>query len=214
MSSPTAALTPNPDDPACLDGAYNLEGFTWTRPLNWFFNAASVPDKYDADAVLAVIQRGFENVTQARNDCGRPDNVAAESNYLGTTTKQPCTDRGDEFSVVGFGSMPRSVSIDTIAYTCPYLYTVYSGRQKAAAVDIAISNEVPWALSRDGCAFEELLEPVVTHEVGHAFGLDHVSEAEHPDLTMSTVINGVCENDESSLGLGDLLGLEELYPTK
>ena len=56
-----------------------------------------------------------------------------------------------------------------------------------------------------------MLESVVTHELGHAYGLDHVSELSHGRLTMSRYIDGTCENQEAKLGLGDMKGLEALY---
>ena len=46
---------------------------------------------------------------------------------------------------------------------------------------------------------------------GHVFGLAHVSEEDHGDQTMSRMSNGFCFENETSLGLGDILGLEELY---
>ena len=52
---------------------------------------------------------------------------------------------------------------------------------------------------------------VQTHEYGHAFGMGHVSEADHGNLTMSTNINGAWSNFEASLGRGDVLGLRSLY---
>jgi len=79
-------------------------------------------------------------------------------------------------------------------------------------VDMAINSAIPWALSVDACDwYSELLEPTATHEFGHVFGLDHVSERLHSALTMSPMSNGPCSTDETSLGLGDILGVEELY---
>lgn len=54
---------------------------------------------------------------------------------------------------------------------------------------------------------------VLTHEWGHALGLDHVENQERDaELTMCP---GCGENDRHSvtLGLGDILGARELYPT-
>ena len=55
------------------------------------------------------------------------------------------------------------------------------------------------------------MEALVTHEVGHAYGLGHVGEANHGRQTMSTFIDGLCENQEATLGRGDVLGLRDLY---
>jgi hypothetical protein len=41
--------------------------------------------------------------------------------------------------------------------------------------------------------------------------LGHVNERRHVDLTMITRSNGPCTADEITLGLGDVLALEELY---
>jgi hypothetical protein len=77
---------------------------------------------------------------------------------------------------------------------------------------MVINSAIPWALSGEACDWHtELLEPTTTHEFGHAFGLSHVSERLHGALTMSPMSNGPCATDETSLGLGDILGLEELY---
>lgn len=205
-SEPTIPVDPN--DPACSDPAYSLEGFAWKKPFQWYFNRDSVPAQFDADAVLAVIQRGFDNITMERNDCGRPDTIGASAIYLGEAHLQPCTDRGDDTNVVAFGPPAPDLSVDTIAYTCPY---TFSSTGDVAEADIVISNEEDWALSVDDCFDTELLEPTITHEVGHAFGLGHVSERHHADLTMSPQSNGPCDNEESTLGLGDMLGLEQLY---
>jgi hypothetical protein len=158
------------------------------------------------DEVLAVVQRAFDNITRARNGCGLPDRVGAEAIYIGTTSEVPCA-LSNTHNVVGFGRVPRRLGRDAIAYVCPF-----HEDGQVFATDIVLNTQVSWALSIDDCRRdEELLEPTVTHEVGHVFGLGHVGERNHPDLTMSTRSNGACNDEESTLGLGDVLGLEELY---
>ena len=61
-----------------------------------------------------------------------------------------------------------------------------------------------------GCSNRYGVEAVATHEFGHVFGLGHVSETNHPTLTMSTAA-GACSNAPYSLGLGDVRALRSLY---
>ncbi|CAN5580267.1 hypothetical protein BH23CHL6_BH23CHL6_00130 [soil metagenome] len=77
--------------------------------------------------------------------------------------------------------------------------------------DVQINSNVSWATSLAGCRFQPMLGAVTTHEVGHSFGMGHVGEKKHGRLTMSSHIDGNCNNQESTLGLGDVLGLEKLY---
>lgn len=210
---PSATATPtataNLDDPACGDDAFELEGFAWDDAVDWYFNADSVPTKYDADSVLAFVQRSFENVLTERNDCGRPDAINAIAVYMGTTQREPCTADGDAVNVVGFGPPADDLSAETIAYTCPY---TFMDNGEIAEADIVIGLDTDWAVTGDDCDRQELLEPTITHEVGHIFGLGHVSDRQHPSLTMSTRSDGACDDTASTLGLGDMLGLEQLYP--
>src|SRR3954454_12800885 len=76
----------------CSDGKYNFlapTGSHWQQPLKWQFRASSVPAGLSSTAVLRGIRRGFNNITGARNDCGRADRVSATSEYLGTTSRKP-----------------------------------------------------------------------------------------------------------------------------
>lgn len=52
---------------------------------------------------------------------------------------------------------------------------------------------------------------VMTHERGHTYGIAHVAESTHKNLTMSTAINGKCQVSESTLGYGDVLALRAVY---
>jgi predicted Zn-dependent protease len=110
--------------------------------------------------------------------------------------------RRDGQNVVSFGPLPRGI----LAATC-----TRHRRNRIVEADIRINSRYDRALKRANCSNQELLEPTVTHEVGHVYGLGHVSDKRHPRLTMSTRSDGACSDAASSLGLGDILGLERLY---
>jgi len=204
--SPTPMPTPSgPATGACADPTYTLDDTYWPNGYAWWFDDDSVPQEYDRDLVLEVVKRAFDNITSARNDCGLPDNVTATSDYRGITSDDAC--QGTTFrNVVGFGKLPRSS--DILAYMCPF----YSTSGNVPYAHIPINSNVDWSLRPRTCSFGEWdLETTLTHEVGHVFGLGHVGERRHGDLTMSTISNGACDTEELTLGLGDILGLEELY---
>lgn len=199
---------PPPTEPAtgaCADPTYSLNDMSWPDGYEFYFDEGSVPDKYDKDEVLELIKRAFDNITSVRNDCGLPDNVAATWHYRGHTTEDACPDTTFQ-NVVGFGKLPRSSGV--LAVMCPY----GDPDEVPAYAHILINLNVAWSLSPETCTRRQQdLETTLTHEVGHVFGLGHVGERRHGDLTMSPVSNGACDTEELSLGLGDVLGLEELY---
>jgi hypothetical protein len=186
----------------CSDGAYNLIGAKWTDTLKWQFRAGSTPAGLSRTGVESVLKQAFANVTGARNDCGLGDNVSATAAYTGTTTRKPSCSTYDGYNVIGF----KSLSGGTLARTCYWMMG-----DRIIEADIIINSNSAWALSVAGCLRRSLLEATMTHEVGHAFGLDHVAELTHGRLTMSPMLDALCNNNESTLGLGDVRGLEALY---
>jgi hypothetical protein len=199
---PAPVTTYDASPAPCSDTLYRLAGGKWTKTLKWHFRASSTPSYLSRSSTQSVIARAFNNIVNARNDCGRSDRISATHAYQGTTTTKARCNYRDGKNVVGFKSLPS----DVLARTC---WWVSSGRIVEA--DIQINTNFRWALSLSGCSFQPMLEAVMTHEVGHAFGMGHVGEKNHGRLTMSTRLDGMCNNQESTLGLGDLLGLEQLY---
>jgi hypothetical protein len=203
-ASAVVAATKSP----CQDGAYSLIGGRWNKTVHWTFNAESTPANMTRAAAEAALVKSFNNITHAFNDCGRADNVSAKHAYDGRAARGPniskqatCTP-ADGKNAVAFGRLPLGI----LAVAC----TRRVGSFMAEA-DIKINNRYSWAATVATCHNQELIEPTITHEVGHVYGLGHVGERRHPLLTMSVASDGACNNAASTLGLGDIRGLEALY---
>ena len=197
--------------PACSDNAYNFigPGVSWNTTLNWRFRMSSTPSNLNGADVAAVIRKAFRNVVNSTNTCGLADQVGASHDYRGTTTNRPSISSAgncgaaDGRNVVGFGPLDSYYA----GFTCIW----WNGSGHIFEMDMKLDSDTAWALDFQSCSNELMMEALVTHEVGHAYGLDHVSESQHGRLTMSRYIDGNCENQESKLGLGDVRGLRALY---
>jgi len=195
---------------ACSDRAMQLmdNRVHWQSTYAWSFRARSTPSYLDRRSVANALRRGITNITDAVNDCGRSDRVSATATFLGITATLPaptadltCAGR-DGQNVVGFGRLPTRYA----GLTC-----IWSQGDRIIEADIKLNKRSRWATSLVGCNAASLIEAVTTHEAGHVFGLGHVSETTHGRLTMSERLDGQCQNSESTLGNGDMRGLETIY---
>ena len=197
----------------CRDRDHNL--FAWrTTRYQWRYSTATTPRKFrqrggGEQAIIDAIIRANQNIVRATNVCGRSDMVSASFSYLGTTTRR--TDvgtngscgRGDGQSVIGWGRLPTR----SIAFTC----VRWSGGKRSSEADIKLNWYKRYETTRSACSGDEfLIEAVMTHEMGHVYGLAHVSALWNQSLTMQPVIQ-YCSRSSASLGLGDMLGLERKY---
>ncbi len=194
--------------PVCEDRAFSFIGGRWGHAVHWTFDSASTPTGLTVAAAEAALVKSFNNITTARNDCGMPDKVDAKNVYDGRAARAPNINKSaqcagsDGKNEVGFGRLPPGV----LAVTCTRAFGGF-----IVEADIRISTRFDWAATVAGCFNQELIEPTITHEVGHVFGLGHVGEKRHPLMTMSTQSDGPCNDAASTLGRGDVLGLQALY---
>jgi hypothetical protein len=199
----------------CKDGAYKLEGSHWAQPMTWFFNDATTPAANSRTNVTNGLLVGANAITTQRNACGFADLVTAQHVYAGTTTLKPnltssttavtCGDT-DGSNVVAFGPLPSGY----LAITC-YWYNPDNNTNIEADIRFATGNKWFALGVPTGCSNKWGIEQVATHEFGHAFGLGHVAQSTHPELTMAPQ-SLPCTNAHVSLGLGDVRGLRALYP--
>ncbi len=120
----------------------------------------------------------------------------------GISATGSCTKRDDK-NVIGFGALPTPV----LGLTCAW----FSGKV-ALEADVKLSTRYHWFTQAvpAGCSNRFGVEQVGTHELGHVYGLAHVAQDTHAELTMSPV-SYPCRNDKLSLGLGDVRGLRAIY---
>ena len=198
-------------DPEYTDGERRVPE---DSPLRYKINRRSTPSELgDGDAVDAI-RRAGTRVADTESKCRLGDRVPAGLVYEGKTRQDASVDglsceANDGSSVVAFGDLPSGI----LTVTCNWGVS-RPGYDDTVASDIEINKQdVRWTTNPRprSCRGMYDLEGVMTHERGHTFGLGHVSETGHGNLTMSTNINGVCQKAERSLGRGDVLGLGGKY---
>jgi matrixin len=195
----------------CADPAFNSLGYRVSQGLRYRFNRSTTPRNLSDAAVIKAIRRGGANVTGTENTCHLGDRVPATLGYEGRTgLSANVTEDGrcvgnDGVNVASFGNLPNALAV-----TC-----VFFRNGEVTSSDLKINKvDFRWTTKPGSRSCRRMwdLEAVVTHERGHTFGLGHVPEDAHRNLTMSPIINGTCQSSERTLGRGDVFGLDSKYP--
>ena len=211
-SGTVTAQAVGPD--ACSDLAYDSWGMKLYNYIKWYFNADTTPSYMSKTAVLGAMKRAGTNISTVRNDCGVPDGVPAVLEYSGTTKTSVnmradgTCGANDRVSVVGFGDLPGGYT----GKACVWAW-IQDGPDRINSSDVRLNKvDYGWTTNvTDSCRGRYDVESTMTHERGHTFGLGDVSEAHHPNLTMSSQSNGPCQTSERTLGRGDAVGLNSKY---
>ncbi|HEV2999426.1 MAG TPA: matrixin family metalloprotease [Solirubrobacteraceae bacterium] len=221
---------PESPPPPCEDGAYHRMAWTlsdgsrkfakWKSVMNWWFNPAGVPADLDRVRARESVRRAARNIVTGRNDCGMPDQITATHTFQGDTSTAAgitrdgmCAGAYDSKNVVAFGSLGAR-SEQAVAVACVWVVNDGGTYLSMVDTDVKVNTDYRWYTDEPPtiCLDSRYsVEGVMTHEFGHAYGLDHVDEAEHGNLTMSTNVNMTCGDDQATLGKGDVWGLQALY---
>lgn len=201
----------------CSDGAYNLL-YGHGGNVEWYLGDGKRPAGLTTSQTADVLNDAANNITRSYTNCpDLTDTVSATEKYLGVSSHEAdmhidsgdtvCDFWDDGQNVVDFGDLAHNGD-PWVGYECNW-YDPMFGLQTEADIKF---NTTDWDFTTtpNSCLDKFDLESVATHEFGHAFLLGHVSEQDHPLLTMSRKLN-VCDGSARTLGLGDIRGLRSMY---
>ncbi len=216
-SSLGIAATP---PPACEDEAHDYLYGAESDNHKWYYNRATTPPEVTADAAQTAMVAGTDNIKKGFNDCGGTTDYGINHTFGGNTAKLAnigddgkCTTR-DGQNTVSFGDLPGDATKVVLAVNCNfYARLLFISLPEVAEADVKFNKvEAKWTVTPgSGCTNQFDIEAIMTHERGHTWGLAHVTEADHGNLTMSEFIEGPCQDIERTLGRGDLIGLANKY---
>lgn len=199
-------IAPN-TDPAALASvkcssptAYYAAGQRWLGDYRWYYKTPSFGGQ-------GSVSRGIQAMATGLSGCGANQNNTATASYGGTTstnstvTSSSGCNSSDFTNVIDSGPLSSTV----IASTCRY-GTTY----EIQWVDIKINSSFGYYIDSGttGCSGQFDLQGILTHEAGHAFGLEHVPASTQQVMKPSS---SYCETSQRVLGVGDLAGMNYLY---
>lgn len=189
----------------CSSSSYSLFAFFQVSSFHYSINVTGLPT-----GGSARIQAAATAVSAASDNCGLAGSTGIPAVYDGTTTYTTnvtfsggCAAQ-DSISVQKFGNL--STSVAPIAITC----TASNGLNWVLHTDSLYSNNVSWyaSSSTTGCTGSKYdLQGVATHEIGHAYGLNHAGDGTQVMYPSSPY----CDTGDRLLGSGDHAGLMAKY---
>lgn len=176
--------------PGAGTSAYNRTGTRVTAPTTAHLNPAGAPS-----GAASAIQASF-NTWRAAEPAAPSIGVATDG-----TSSVPSANHRYDLMFKNLG--PRTLAV---TYTWHWSTGEYEN-------DIAFNRAMPWFIAAgegDGCydgtrAFD--IQDVATHEIGHVYGLGHVSSSWNTMAATATL----GETYKRSLASGDIAGIQGIY---
>lgn len=219
VNTPSPGRIKSPSSPpACRTSVHKFMAGNWSgQTLRWWYNRASTPNRIHANRATTHIRRAAANMAQTQNNCGLSRHNKARQNFKGSTGRtadirshKPYCMNNDGYNVVSWGALNGYLAV-----TCDWYYGV-GGSTNAVNYesDIKINRAKPIVARLHGPSCRRHhrhvydLEALLTHEWGHAFGLDDLQN--HILQTMNGVMEP-CRTRHRTLGRGDWTGMYILY---
>lgn len=198
-NGPARGAKPSPGGTGEYNTTYIYKGLHWETPLvPYRVNSAS--SGLDAAAVEQAVDSSFGSWQNENNLLGQADKSDIFYSDLGATTLGGAALDGT--MTVSWGPL----SSGTIAAT----YYWYNRRTKHLLdCDIIFNSTLPWSTTGDADKYD--VWNIGTHEAGHTLQLNDLYSGATSELTMYGY-GSLGETKKQTLGKGDMLGLERVYP--
>lgn len=206
--------------PACSDSVYARTGWYFSGADHFAVGDGAMPAGGTRAQFATAVKAAFAHNTGSQNDCNLTDQVSASAVYAGYTSTESdiavnaqgqdvCT-ANDGTNTLDYGPLAAG----DLGLTCTF-YTNNPGTQLDPAFesDTRLSNAAKWSYGAQ-CTPTDYnyydIESVLTHEIGHTYGLDDIYTAAEAELTMYGY-GTTCSSEQRTLARGDVLGLRSIY---
>jgi len=190
--TPSCGL-PDPDSSSLVDSAgWHVSG-TWKYKLN----TSSVPATVGSNNLITITSNAYKQWTDAINN---KITITKDSN---TTVDRAVLDGQN---IIAWGNAPGS------ALAVSYIW--YNRTTKVATeVDTIMNTKFTWYWSqKQNCAYQGVYDAqdILTHELGHTFGLDDMYEGVYANHTMYGY-GSKGEVKKDTLTQGDIISVQSIY---
>ena len=198
---PSGSACTLPATDLCAD--FLWRGHRWASgPIPFEVNSLAASPGADQDVLDAFLAWQNE-VKSPQVEAAYPgDRSSVAFSYLGPTTAGAALDGRN---VVYFGPSSGGAA---------FLKTLKFRRDQIVEFDIFVNTNYRWTTDLT-CPTHDCggldLQNVLTHEIGHALDLYHVSDAAQAELTMHPGA-AADETKKRDLGAGEVLALRKIYP--
>jgi predicted Zn-dependent protease len=198
---PAKPAPPGVCDPTVNDqvSTYALAGWKHSGTVTYHVNYRSVPSQ--ARTPQTAIQNSYATWMAKAN---------GKATFVEGTQTTVTKAQRDGLNIVAWGSTPSSA----IAAT----YTWYYQSGVVIEQDIIMNSRLRWSYTQAsnpdavcGDLYSYDVQDILTHEVGHIFGLSDLYNSGDHDLTMYGY-GDEGELKKDTLGAGDIAGMAALYP--
>lgn len=196
---------------ACADGAKTWNGRR-NNGYEYWVNYNGLPSNISTAVWDSEIALAHQTIDTGRNRCGLAtgglDVSIVRKGATGLSaagTDVSC--QGDSYDTIDFGYLPDGV----LGRTCARWTVLPFADDRIYEADVRLRKASSWFQYKpSSCSNSYEIAGVLVHEFGHVFGMGHVDENTHGNLTMSTN-SPPCSYDQNAWGLGDYNNLHDHY---